>query len=331
VAITLLSKTSVNRGLSKSQGLRGPRNGYVMGSITPISTSVQKMNMISETWGTIAATITVAQHGCAISNTGVAGYMLGGFDLAGTPQTLIQKISTPQDTKSNISSTLAAGKFQQQQMVRGNIAGYTPGGANQGYSTRFKTTDKLLYSTEIASTLGVTMAGGGNAGTGLTNGVTAGYHMGGYTDALGGDHTINDKFAYSSETFSTLAAALPNGQREGPPASNEGVAGYLVGKFDFGLAGGTYALSRNSFKVSFTTDAVSTLTNTLAAPGYDASSFTDRGICAYLPGMSYDTGYIARETLKFSFSSETASTITNCLMESPQRGWNNGWADCGVY
>lgn len=329
MAITLLSKTSLNLGFNKSQGLRGPRNGYVMGSITPISTSVQKMDMLSETWGTIAATITVAQHACAISNSGTAGYLLGGYEIAGPVQTLIQKISTPQDTKSNLSSTLPVGKFQQQQMVRGTVSGYTPGGASQGYTIRYRTTDRLVYSTEVASTLGVTMAGGGNAGTGLTNGVVCGYHMGGYTDATA-DHTINDKFAYSSETFSTLTAALPNGQREGSPASNEGVAGYLVGKFDFGLAGGTYALSRNSFKVSYTTDAVSTLTNTLAAPGYDASSFTDRFICAYLPGMAYD-GYVARETLKFSFSNETASTITNCLMESPQRGWNNGWADCGVY
>ena len=329
MAITLLSKNSLNLGFNKSQGLRGPRNGYVMGSITPMSTSVQKMNILSETWGTIAATITVAQHAGAISNTGVAGYLLGGMDSVGVPQTLIQKITTPQDTKSNISSTLAAAKFQQVQMVRGNIAGYTPGGANAGYSTRYRTTDKLLYSTEIASTLGVTMAGGGNAGTGVTNGVTAGYHMGGYVDALGGDHTINDKFTYSSETFSTLAAALPNGQREGVPASNEGVAGYTVGKFDFGLPGGTYANSRNSFKLSFTTETVSTLTNTLATAGYDASAFTDRGVCAYLPGMR-DT-YILRETIKFSFSSETASTLTTCLMESPQSGWNNGWADCGVY
>ena len=74
---------------------------------------------------------------------------------------------------------------------------------------------------------------------------------------------------------------------------------------------------------------MSTLTNTLATAGYDASAFTDRGVCAYLPGMR-DT-YILRETIKFSFSSETASTLTTCLMESPQSGWNNGWADCGVY
>jgi hypothetical protein len=242
-------------------------------------------------------------------NTG--GYFPGGPDGIEAPHggALIQKISLPTETVSQISATLSSSRREGAAFVNRKVAGYTAGGQINGISGAVATVDKISLPTEIRSTLGTGLSATRQYGMGLEDGGTTGFHAGGYSGASSSG--VVNKFAFATDVRSS-SPALDVATRDAASFSNAGVAGYVAGGLG---AGGTIIGQVN--KLIFPTDTRTTVTS-LPANSRSNYGMYSTGVAGYVAGGITSSNPLQTVT-KYSFPSDTQSSLGTRLSIASQR------------
>jgi len=226
------SRTTLGTGLSPATGIAaGFSNsgvaGYVAGGGTTVlrTDAVQKFTFPSDTRSTLGTgLLDPARFLAGMSNYSVAGYTGGGQNSTAT-MTLVDKFAFPSDTRSS-SLSLSVATLMKAGMADQGVAGYFAGGANgtDDGSPRFATVDKFAFPSDTRTTLGTGLSIGrrhlgGNADSGV-----AGYLAGGSIFSGGSvvRQTTVDKFAFPSDTRSTLGTGLTAANERLSGMANEG-------------------------------------------------------------------------------------------------------------
>jgi hypothetical protein len=221
-----LGNISVNRGGPAAMANSGVA-GYVAGGDNYPSgnnTSIDKFAFPSDTRTTLSATLTNATYVLGgMANTSVAGYIAGGLGSGGPWQT-VDKITFPGDTKSTLGTGLTTNTFGLTGFHNAGVAGYFAGGEGGfGSSNLLTTVDKFAFPADTKSTLGTGLATAKRYTGGNSNSAVAGYIGGGETSASAQGITTVEKFAFPSDTRSTLGTGLSNSCKLLAGMSNEGV------------------------------------------------------------------------------------------------------------
>jgi len=144
--------------------------------------------------------------------------------------------------------------------------GYSAGGYD-GYAGRLAPAGRLVYSTSVMSArTDVDLSQGRNSGTGLTDGVTYGYYMGGHS---GASSSITDRITYST----SVAAAHTD--------SDLTVAGHGIGgngdNATYGyVGGGSGTILTNTERMTYSTGVCAKNTDSdLSTGGSNISSYSD--------------------------------------------------------
>lgn len=198
---------------------------------------------------------------------GVAGYFGGGFNQAtGTVLNGIDKITFPGDTLTTLSATLSAPNYTLAGMANSGVAGYFGGG--QDFAGRFATVDKITFPGDTKSTLGAVLTEGRRALAAMANDGVAGYFGGGTSDTVG----ILEKLNFSTETLSVISAVTLSRARNQSAMADPNIAGYF---------GGGYTSPDPSWggidKITFSSDAKTTLAATLVSAGFYSSGAMANG------------------------------------------------------
>jgi hypothetical protein len=184
---------------------------YGVDSAATDSQSRYKMNLVSQTWSTLSAGGSIA---CALRagvNTTAYGYVAGYHNGASGQSTEIKRTQFTTDTEALVSSALSQAKSGVSQNVSNATDGWFLGGAAEGVAV-YATAEKFTFATEGIATVGgaALSAARQNLGTG-SDGVTAGYLLGGTTAnsdfPVTNPVTTADKLVFGSETTSAVGGA----------------------------------------------------------------------------------------------------------------------------
>jgi hypothetical protein len=233
---TTVAQTSANLPSNHGYGTPlsdGYSKGYVCGDY-PTTVTTDKVTYSTET-AAAATTANLSQgrgFGTGLSDYRTKGFVLGGYNNYANAD----KIAYATDTSNAVSSAqLGTAKFNgAQRLYDGSANGYYLGGAS-GSDVVQSAIQKVVYSTEVTSTIQNTISvarhlGGGNANFGFS-----GYICGGYTGAPTYYAVNADKFIFSNEFSSALASANLTVGRYGVGAAADGVSkGFVVGGFSTG-------------------------------------------------------------------------------------------------
>jgi len=256
-----------------------------------------------------------------VSSRKLSRISYGAYFLAGSTATIaltaIDKLTFSNLTRSTLSATLSTENYTGGNVANNNLAGYHLGGANN-VATRTNVIDKLSFPYDIKSTLSATLATATMyLGGGASNQGTAGYIFGG-NDATTGDLTSIQKLLYSTEARSSLSATLSRTIRRNYAIGDSGNAGYMVGGYANAIPGSSSRIE----KLLFSTEAVSTLSDTLSTAAFDLTAAANTGSAGYV--------FISRATEidKITFSSDTRSTLSS--FSTINNTWSSATSDSGV-
>jgi hypothetical protein len=198
--------------------------GYVMGgayATDSISTNyIAKVAYSNDSVSGLGATLSASRwNGSGFSNQGVAGYYAGGRTDQQNPVTTVDKLSFTAETRSSLATGLDAARYWHNGFQNHGTAGYVGGGSTAGSPTA--NVNKFAYSNDSRSVLASGLSQqriryySGSAKN------SAGYLMGGYN---GGEtyYSTTDKWAFPSDTRTTLGTGLPTVRGGGASFSNEG-------------------------------------------------------------------------------------------------------------
>lgn len=188
---------------------------------------------------------------------------------------------------------------------------------------------KFTFTTETwanASASYISGYGGGDAGVISNKGFNI-YFAGGN----GGSYNGIIKLSMSNDSTSALSATTPTSGFSGGGNSNFGTAGYF--KALYPNTGGTMTANW-IYKITFSTDAGSTLSATMGTPLAFQYSASNSGTAGYVMGGSPDQGGTRLTRIeKLTYSSETNSTLGATIgygvAGSPQDISNIGTAGYG--
>jgi hypothetical protein len=142
--------------------------------------------------------------GC-FANSGTAFYWGGGY---GSPYTDdIVKLLFSDDTNTILAATLSQDRENNGAAANNGVAGYWYGGNLSGYVFQ-STVDKITFASDASSTLGTGLSSARNYTSGMANSGVAGYTAGGYSPTAGASVSTIDKFAFPSDSRSTLGTGL---------------------------------------------------------------------------------------------------------------------------
>jgi hypothetical protein len=288
---------------------------------------IRKMPSTTETFSNTAATLSAHRTAAQpLSNSGTAGYVVGGGDTGNNIQSDIQKINQEDDSRTTIAATISGGRNQGAGFSNEGTAGYVGGGQTTTSGTNV--ISKLTYSTEAVTTLSATMSS---------------------SDGYVGVHTVNNKgvmgytiiretystqkLSFSSETTSVLTSHRSNRGYYGLGSANDGTAGYITSGFD--IPGGlTYP--DDTDKIVFATETRSTIASTVTSNGvgnrtggyYNGASFGIKGKASYHCG-GYREAFIDALD-KLTYATDTPSLLgTGRLVVSGLAG-HVGFANSGA-
>jgi len=131
------------------------------------------------------------------------------------------------------------------------------------------------------------------AGSGLIRVGVAGYFGGGFETA---NVTTVDRFAFPSDTRTTLATGLSSARSQTNGMANSGVAGYISGGSN----------SSSSDKFVFPSETRTTITVTTRN---NAGAFANSGVAGYIGGGENSTGTRLGTVSKITFPADTTSTL----------------------
>jgi large repetitive protein len=266
--------------------------------------------------GQAAGLFTVTSSPGSFTGTGSSTPVTVSGLANGTAYTFTVTASNPLGTSAASSASSAVTPFDPS-------AGFMVGG-NLGYPSYSSRADKLLFSSEAVSAVNNVLTEGRAIVTGMANSGTAGYIMGGYNSA--GTHTDSiRKLVFSDESSSTIAATYVAAVYGAAGFANSGTAGYFTG----GRDNQNPQTLRNEFrKITFSTDAGSTLSATAGTPSVYASAFANSGTAGYYSGGQIAGYSYTARIEKLSFSGETRSTLGATL--SAGRAYSMGFANSGT-
>ncbi len=225
---------------------------YVMGGQDLSSnalTLIEKLRYYVNTKASLAATLTNSGRFGAFngSNNNTAGYVFAGFSPGGA-RSDAEKLAYPTETKASISATLSNIRRYGGSMSNSGAALYMAGGIDAGYANSFSTVDKMTYSNDSRSTLGTGTSLALGDSTGFSNSGTAGYTGTGfvYSGGNGTGYRSIDKFAYSTDSRSTLAALTTGFPQVPGTYSNYQSAGYVVPNSSGAVSGDKFLFSNDT-------------------------------------------------------------------------------------
>jgi hypothetical protein len=223
---------------------------------------------------------------------GIAGYFMAGqFD------TSMEKFTFPSDTRSVISNALSFSRPEGAGMANAGVAGYQGGGGDSGGRTT--AIDKIAFPADTRTTLGTGLSQDKNILGAMANPAVAGYFGGGGTNTGSPNVTSQvDKFAFPSDTRTTLGTGLSQSRTVSGGFSNPEIAGYFCGGYDGNTA------SSIVDKFAFPSDTRSTLALSSANSG--GGAFADRQVAGYY-------GFSSTTVDKFAFPSDTRSNLATGL------------------
>jgi hypothetical protein len=237
--------------------------------------------------------------GDSASNRGVAAYH--GTVVSGSVR-LIGKFLFASDTQASTAATLSTDSSDLRTMENSEVAGYFAGGVKPGFTAWLSTVDKLSFSAETRSTLGTGLSIARAGSNRFSDLGVAGYIAGGYQSGFSRVDRV-DKFAFPSDTRSTLSLATINS--EGSGMQDTAVAGYVAG----GRTTGTTLVS-TVVRFAFPSDTRTNLSTGLSSNRHFPAGSSAAGIAGYVGGgrTTFD-GASVTTVDKFAFPSETRSTL----------------------
>jgi len=193
-----------------------------------------------------------------IANSGTAGYNMGG----GNQNSGITKLIFSNDTASIIATTLASSSYELAQGGRnGSTAAYYAGGSVGGYNT---TISKIAFSNDARTTVATGLTVGNFDTTGYTSNSGTASYWGRGMNATTTFTSAIDKFVFSGETNSAIAATLSQARVSGQAVSFSGTAGYYTGGY---ISAGNQAQTTID-KLAYSGDTRSTLAAVLTNRRY---------------------------------------------------------------
>jgi hypothetical protein len=249
------------------------------------------------------------------------GYWAGGYtsDFTST----INKLNMTTESTSALSSTLSHGRGYTSGMANSPTAGYIVAGYGQpadGENLMQSTIQKLTFNTEARTTLANVLGVKHTNPASFSNNGTAGYVAAGevFSTVFATYSSSIFKLAFSNESTSTLGVTSSISRSERFSCSNSGTAGYV--------GGGSYALSGQMYKITYSNDSKTTISESYAVQG--AASFSNSGAAGYILGGEDNGDSDSTAIKKFLFSNETLSTLAttlNNVMPTKASGFaNNG-------
>lgn len=162
------------------------------------------------------------RNSAGFANSGVAGYLAGGFNAqSGARTSVIRKMNYTNDSNSSLGATLSDNIDFPAGMANSGVAGYAGGGIGSGFA-RLTTVNKLTFSSETRTTLGTGLSVGRFGTSGMAHSGTAGY-FGGGIDGSSVTLTTVDKFAFPGDTRTTLGTGLSSARTEIAAMASSGV------------------------------------------------------------------------------------------------------------
>ena len=268
--------------------------------------TITKWSFVDDSRSTLVATLDYGTWGGAgTSNSGTAGYMIGG---ANSPQnTYVQKLDYASEATSTLGSPTAviAATYDTCGFSNSGTAGYSGGGCC--YTDVYH---KVAFPSETVSTLSATMDSARGGVAAMSNSGTAGYVAGG----TGPSATV-DKLTYSTEASSVLGTGLSEARFETQTCSNAGVFGYAVG----GQISNTESPSAwrsDGDKFAFPSDTRTALsTGFLSGDRSYGSGGSNSGVAGYIGGGN--NKWVAVTAIdKFEFPSDTRTTLAEGLSQT---------------
>jgi hypothetical protein len=250
-----------------------------------------------------------------------AGYFAGG-SVGGASINTLNKFAFPTDTRTTLSAVLSNSVQQAAGMANAKVAGYVAGGFTG--SVTIATVDKFLFADDTRSTLGTGLSSNRRNISGLANSGVAGYTGGGLTTNTGGISNSINKFAFPSDTRTTLTDFfLANSRQSYASFANSGVAGYFAGGTD------QAPVDRNTVeKLAFPGDTKTTLGTGLSSVASSfKEGFANSGVAGYVGSGTFSDTRVTTIN-KFAFPSDTRSTLGTGLSAARSNG--TGMADSGV-
>jgi len=237
---------------------------------------------------TLATGLSAARYGGGgAGNAGVAGYAFGP-----NSSTVCDKFAFVNDSRSVL--TFPTMSCQQGGAANSGVAGYVQD------ASAFR---KFPFATDTVGTAFAYAAVSVTGGAAMANSGTAYYQGGGYSGVWPGNLKTIYKILFSDDSISTLSSTL-SGERENMgAAANSGTAGYWYG----GNVSTGYARQTTVDKITFATDAVSTLGTGLSVAVNYTSSMANSGVAGYNGG-----GYASPRVTtvdKFAFPGDGRSTL----------------------
>lgn len=274
----------------------GGGNGY--------SAVIAKMPFSTDTIADLSATLDRGGSGTGgCSDSGVAGYVAGGYNDPLTPKSTdnINKLTYSNDTAALMTPTLTLRRTAPAGMQNSGVAGYFAGGDYDGSATYQSINDKLVFASATCSAT-TAMSLSGDTTASFSNSGTAGYLLGGYNGGgASGYKDEIDKFAFPSDTRSALTA-LPYPVAWADGFADVGVSGYH--------AGGWERVAQNVttiYKWAFSNDARTTSSGSLSVADSQQTSAANSGSAGFV-FAGYSGG--ATWVNKFTFPTDTRTSLT---------------------
>ena len=295
---------------SQAAGAGAGVAGYVAGGNN--QTTVDKFAFPDETRTTLATGLSNAvEYNAGFSDPGVAGYNAGGDTGSGYIST-VDKFAFPSDSRSSLATGLPQDTAFFKGMSNAGVAGYTLGGFVLGGVDEIDDVYKFAFPSDSRSTLASGLSTNRYSTGGFSDVAVAGYSGGGRNDNIGTFYSTVDKFAFPSDSRSTLATGLSSAESYLGGMSNNGVAGYIAGDD---------TNTRTAVdKFAFPSDTRTTLGTGLSVGRKAAAGYSNHSVAGYFAG-SDTTANIDR----FAFPSDTRTTAAAGL--SSVREYPAGFQD----
>lgn len=279
-ASTLSATLSVAH--SNGNGLASESRGYFLYDDGG-SNVIDYLSLATETTGTCAQTVVFPRYGAAAVSSSTDGYVAEGLVISGGTATN-HIFGFNYATEAYIGYAIYGVNAFTILMdgCSSSSAGYIGGGA----PTYQSVIDKLLFSTQVASTLSATLSVGRRSTSGLESD-TKGYFGGGTTGAAS---AVIDGLTFSSEAASAITATL-SVARNSTSAAPSSTNGYWMGG-----TGGAYEVDGILLSDESATNSSTALST------YATKSPTASRTYINLPAQDTSTGELAGVTI-----TETAS------------------------
>jgi hypothetical protein len=228
---------------------------------------------------------------------GQAGYATGGYTGVSATSS-VDKLVFSSETIASIATTFGPTPDSMQRgYFSGVLAGYACG-CTRGDNTAIGTAHKLVYITEVSSTLASNLSTTrGDSGEGTASS-SAGYIVGGMTSLSQRHSTYTDKLIFSTDAISANTSASTQIRCQ-TGAVEETTKGFICGSVEYSNFTFTTIIDR----ITFSTDAISSITSglTTAGSGAGVSSKTN----GYLTSVGNNSTMYTTAINRLSFSTES--------------------------